>query len=113
MFLLVFINREFMLHRAVKIFRQYHGLSQIQVATSIGITKTEVIQIESGKRPISEEEMISYSKLFDIPASSLVFFSESINSKRKSEKFKKIVGNQFLDITEWLNNRGKEKQNRQ
>lgn len=98
-----------MLSRAVKIFRQYHKLSQIDVATAIGITKSEVIQIESGKRPISEKEIISYSKLFDIPPSSLVFFSESINSKRKSERFKKVIGNQLLDITEWLSNRGKEK----
>lgn len=97
-----------MLNRAVRIFRQYHGLSQAEVASHLDVTKPDVIQMESGKKPISKPIIIAYSELFDIQPSSLVFFSESMNSKNKSsEKFKRVVGNQLLDITEWLSNRGK------
>ena len=100
-----------MIHRALKLIRQYHGNSQKVLAEKLGISKSYLSEIESGKKTISMDLLYSYSNEFDIPVSSLVFFSENIGGEKKiSNKFRRAVTTKVLNIMEWLIERDKQEE---
>lgn len=47
-------------------------LSQEFVAKFLGVTRTAIVEIESGKRKVSAEELHKFSKLFSILADELL-----------------------------------------
>ena len=63
----------------VKEARNKLHISQNYVAEYLGVNRNAVIDIESGKRKISAEELQKYSKLFGITA------DELLNGKKTSE----------------------------
>lgn len=92
-----------MINRALKLVRQFHKVRQIELAAEIGISKSYLSELESGKKPVSLDILERYSKRFDIPVSSLMFFSESLDGKDKiSEKFKNKFASKIINIMEWL-----------
>lgn len=92
-----------MLHKALKLIRQFHELKQVDLADRIGISKSYLSELESGKKVISIDILNKYSEAFDIPVSSLVFFSESIDSKGLLPiSFKKMVAGKIINIMEWV-----------
>lgn len=91
-----------MINKALKLTRQFHSLKQIELAEKLGISKSYLSEIESGKKPVSYELLEKYSDIFEIKTSSLVFFSESLNSKDKlSERFRSALAGKIIDIMEW------------
>ena len=92
-----------MIYRALKITRQFHGLTQAELALKLDISKSYLSEIESGKKSISYDLLEKYSKLFDIPTSSLVFFSESLGASNSiPEKFRTLAADKILKIMEWV-----------
>jgi len=92
-----------MINRALKVIRQFHEMKQVELAEKLDISKSYLSEIESGKKPVSYELLEKYSAIFDIQASSLVFFSETLNSKdRLSDKFRSAVAGKVLKIMEWV-----------
>lgn len=92
-----------MINKALKLTRQFHSLKQIELADKLGISKSYLSEIESGKKPVSYELLEKYSDIFEIKTSSLVFFSESLNSKDKlSERFRSALAGKIIDIMEWV-----------
>ena len=86
-------------NKALKIIRQFHELKQVELATQLGISKSYLSEIESCKKPTSLELLNKYSKIFDIPVSSLVFFSENLGrNKLLSNKFKNVVSSKIIDL---------------
>lgn len=97
------LRQETMINKALKLIRQYHQLKQIELAPELGISKSYLSEIESGKKPVSLEVLEKYSKKFDIPVSSLVFFSESIDKEGKlPKKFRTVFTKNVIDIMEWF-----------
>ena len=91
-----------MINRALKLIRQFHEVSQSELASKFEMSKSYLSEIESGKKPASFELKEKYSLEFEIPASSLVFFSESISSKKNiPEKFRSVFTGKILDVMEW------------
>lgn len=92
-----------MINRALKLIRQYHKWKQVDLAEKLGISKSYLSEIESGKKPVSYNLLEKYSEIFDIKTSSLVFFSESLHSKNKlSEKFRSAFAGKIINILEWV-----------
>jgi transcriptional regulator with XRE-family HTH domain len=91
-----------MIHRALRVIRQFHDIKQTDLADQLQISKSYLSEIESGKKAISMELLEKYSKVFDIPVSSLVFFSENIKSKTIPEKFRSAFAGKIITIMEWL-----------
>lgn len=60
------------LNERVKEARKKLSLSQNYVAEYLGVNRNAVIEIESGKRKISSEELAKYSTLFSISADELL-----------------------------------------
>ncbi|SET27848.1 helix-turn-helix domain-containing protein [Thorsellia anophelis] len=103
-----------MLSKALKLIRQYHGYKQVELAEKLGISKSFLSEIEGNKKVVSVELLNKYAQIFDMPVSSLVFFSENIHNKNLlSSKFKKMATTKILKLMEWLvakNEKNKETQ---
>jgi transcriptional regulator with XRE-family HTH domain len=92
-----------MIHRALKAIREFHSVTQTALATQLGISKSYLCEIESGNKKIGYDLLERYSEIFEIPVSSLVFFSESLSEDdRLSEKFRNAVAGKILSIMEWV-----------
>jgi transcriptional regulator with XRE-family HTH domain len=96
--------------RALKILRQFHGYKQSELAFKLGISKSYLSEIESGKKPVSLELLDYYSQIFDISVSSLVFFSENLEGENRSaNKFRMVVTDKLLKVMEWMSNKDEQK----
>lgn len=102
-----------MIYRALKTIRLYHNIKQSELAEIFGMSKSYLSEIESGKKTVSFDILESYSKQFEIPVSSLIFFSEELNSPSKksvAEKFRLVFADKILKIMEWSVERNEEKE---
>lgn len=92
-----------MINKALKVIRQYHKLKQVELADKLSISKSYLSEIESGKKPVGYDLLEKYSEIFEIKTSSLVFFSESLDSKNKlSERFRSVFAGKIIKIMEWV-----------
>lgn len=92
-----------MIHKALRSIRQYHQLSQSELAEDFGTSKSTIIELESGAIPVSQNYLNKYSDRFDISPKSLIFFSESISGEgRISQKIRKNLAGKIIDIVDWM-----------
>lgn len=92
-----------MINKALKLIRQFHKVKQSDLAAKFKMSKSYLSEIESGKKPVSFELIEKYSAEFDVQASSLVFFSESLSgNKGVSEKFRSAFSGKILEVMEWF-----------
>lgn len=95
-----------MINRALKAIRVFHGLSQAELATELNISKSYLSELENGKKTVSYSFLEDFSNYFDMPVSTLVYFSENIENPEKiSKKFKLLASRKILSILEWAGNR--------
>lgn len=102
-----------MIYRALKTIRLYHNIKQSELAEIFGMSKSYLSEIESGKKTVNFDILERYSKQFEIPVSSLIFFSEELNSPSKksvAEKFRLVFADKILKIMEWSVERNEEKE---
>ncbi|OUV22076.1 MAG: hypothetical protein CBC55_04590 [Gammaproteobacteria bacterium TMED95] len=69
-----------MINIALKRVRQFHKITKVELAKKMNTTKTVISGIESGKKPANLRYLERFCEHFDVPVSSLVFFSESLQS---------------------------------
>lgn len=60
------------LYDRIKEARTELHLSQDYVAKFLGVNRTAIVEIESGKRKVSADELGKFSELFQIPADELL-----------------------------------------
>ncbi len=97
-----------MLNDALLTMRKYHRISQTELSQSLGISNSYLSEIESGKKKPTLEILDRYSEYFDIPVSSLMFFSENMNNRDTlSAKFRYFSGNKVIKLMNWLTENGK------
>lgn len=60
------------LYERIKEARTELHLSQDYVAKFLGVNRTAIVEIESGKRKVSADELGEFSELFQIPADELL-----------------------------------------
>lgn len=95
-----------MLHKALRLIRQYHNESIAGLSSAIGIPKEKIAQLESGALSPSIDILQSYASHFSIPVSSLVFFSETLGTQgRLSKRLRLNLAGKMLDIVEWVSNK--------
>ncbi len=92
--------------KAVRLLRIFHDTSQTQLAKDLGISNSFLSEIESGAKAPTLQLLEKYSKRFDIPISSLLFFSESLKSGKESSKMRGKVSAKILKLLEWLATKG-------
>jgi len=73
-----------MLSEALRLIRVFHDVKQAELAGRLGISKSYLSEIESGKKQPRIELIERYSSEFRISSSSILFFAESLDSPAES-----------------------------
>lgn len=73
-----------MLSEALRLIRVFHDVNQTELARRLGISKSYLSEIESGKKQPRMELIERYSSEFGIPSSSIMFFAEGLGNPSKS-----------------------------
>lgn len=74
-----------MIGEAIKIIRVFNSLTQQELAKALNISDSYLSQIESGKRTPTLDTIKAVSRMFGIPMSSLMFFSEQLDEDSDAE----------------------------
>ena len=91
-----------MYHRALRLIRQYHRLSQVQIADKLSLSKSFVSELESGRKKASIDVLERYADFFSIPLSSLLLFAEKADVADFSERTRSFTADKILRMLEWL-----------
>ncbi|ENU4057525.1 TPA: helix-turn-helix transcriptional regulator [Acinetobacter baumannii] len=99
-----------MIHNALVAIRKYHGISQSDLSIKLGISNSYLSEIEKGKKKPSLDILEKYSEQFDMPLSSLLFFSEKLDEGQPlsiATKFKLASAKKIIRLMEWLSDNEK------
>jgi len=90
-----------MLNKALKLIRAFYDISQSDLSEKLGISKSYLSEIESGKKQPTIDILNKYSSQFDIPLSSILFFSENLDSNKITDKLRVGIAKKIVSILEW------------
>ena len=90
-----------MFDRALKVARQYHRISQSDLAEKIGISKSYLNEIERGHKEPSLDVLRKYAEFFDVPVSSLMLFAER-SDEGGIGRARTFTADKVLRMLEWL-----------
>lgn len=96
-----------MLNEALRLVRVYHDLTQTQLSYELGISNSFLSEIESGKKTPSLELLNKYADKFDLPVSSLLFFSENLEKSKVTDKVRLSVARKAVALLSWVSKRSK------
>lgn len=91
-----------MINRALRLIRVYHDLAQTDAAERVGLSKSYISEIESGRKKVTMEVLEKYSIAFDIPMSSLMLFAENVENKTFSNDVRAYVAEKALKMLDWI-----------
>ena len=91
-----------MLNEALRLVRVYHDLSQTQLSYDLGISNSFLSEIESGKKSPSLELLGKYGVRFDVPVSSLMFFSERLDESNVTDKIRVGIAKKVVTLLQWV-----------
>lgn len=91
-----------MLSEALRLMRVFHDLKQQELAEKLGMSKSYLSELESGKKTPSMEVVQRYSELFDIPASSILFFSENLSEPGKATRMRSAIAGKVLQFLRFV-----------
>lgn len=91
-----------MLNEALRLVRVYHDLSRSELCVQLGISNSYLSEIESGKKQPTLEVLNRYGEHFDIPVSSLLFFSDSLHQTGLTRNLRVGVAKKVLALLQWL-----------
>lgn len=85
--------------------RVYHDLTQTQLSYELGVSNSFISEIESGRKQPTLDLLSKYSKKFDVPVSSLLFFSEQLDSGKPTDKVRVTLAKKIVALLGWVENR--------
>jgi transcriptional regulator with XRE-family HTH domain len=91
-----------MLNEALRLIRVYHDVNQSEMAEKLGISKSYLSEIESGRKKPTLDLIDKYSEIFKVPVSSIMFFSENMNNTKAFEKARGIVAKKIISLMQFL-----------
>ncbi len=90
-----------MYDRALKTIRQYHKLSQAEMAAQIGISRSYLNEIERDRKEPSLDILKKYATRFDLPLSSLMLFAEQAQDSHY-DRARVFFADKVLKMLEWV-----------
>jgi transcriptional regulator with XRE-family HTH domain len=91
-----------MLGEALRLIRVYHDLKQREAAERLGVSTSYISEIERGTKTPTLDVVGRYSKEFDIPVSSIMFFSESLAQGGPMDTARTFVAGKVLALMQFL-----------
>lgn len=93
-----------MINEALRLIRVFHDLKQNQAAEKLGFSQSYLSEIERGTKSPTLDVIQRYSDAFDIPASSILFFSENMGESTKGRVTNMVAG-KILALMQFLEER--------
>lgn len=93
-----------MINEALRLIRVYHDLKQVEAAKRIGISQSYLSELERGTKSPPLDVLKRYSEAFDIPVSSIMYFSENIG-EGKSSKATQFVAKKIISLLQFIEQR--------
>ena len=82
--------------------RVFHDVSQKALATRLQIAPSHLSEIEAGKKPPSLDLLNRYAIEFNIPVSSIMFFSEKMESGSRADRFRLNISEKVLTLLKFI-----------
>lgn len=70
----------------IKYLREKNDMSQKQLSEKAKINTSVMNRIESGERPIRDDELVIFSKIFEVSTDYILGLTDEINNNAKSNK---------------------------
>ena len=97
------------LAEALRLIRVFHDLKQCELSNRLGISKSYVSEIETGRKEPSIGVISKYAEEFKIPLSSILFFSEQLYNARatmdESNEIRNLVSSRVLTFLQMIENK--------
>ena len=90
-----------MYDRALKTIRQYHRLSQADLADQLHISRSYLNELERKRKEPSLDILSKYAHRFDVPVSSLMLFAEQTQNSHV-DKARVFFADKVLKMLEWI-----------
>src|SRR5262249_33926362 len=97
-----------MLGTALRCIRKFHDLNQSEAAGRLGISKSYLMEIESGAKEASLQLIQRYADIFHLPPSSILFFAENYAQPGRRGAAQKIVAGKILALMRFLEARSED-----
>jgi transcriptional regulator with XRE-family HTH domain len=94
-----------MIGDALRLIRTFHDMKQGELGEALGLSNSYISELERNNREPSLLVIHKYAEYFDVPASSILFFAESIGDSKPHSKAKHMVSKKILSIMEFLTQR--------
>ena len=94
-----------MLNEALRLIRVYHDMKQTEAAEKLGISKSYLSEIEGNRKKPTLELIGKYSAAFNIPVSSIMFFSEQMERGKTFEGARSMVASKVVSLLKFLETR--------
>lgn len=89
-----------MLHMALKLLRTSRDFTQKELAQKLGISKSHLCEIESGKKTPSFALLSCYGQVFQVPVSSILFLAENFDCQPQTRNA--LVSGKVLALLDFL-----------
>jgi len=91
------------LNKILKHIRIFNHTTQLELAENLGMSRSYISEIESGKKTPSLEVLEKYSVAFKIPLSAIILFAENYDKKVGLENImKKNLAGATLKFLNWI-----------
>lgn len=92
-----------MYSEALRLLRSFHQINQSDLASSLEISRSYLSELESGKKTPSLDLLQRYASFFNIPLSTLIFFSEASSDESEQDlKVRSFLGEKAISILQWI-----------
>lgn len=91
-----------MFGEALRLIRAFHDVNQSDLAAQLGVSRSYLSEIESGKKTPSLELLKRYASHFDLSLSTLVLFSERFDEPENLIGLRKLLGRKAIAILQWI-----------
>jgi transcriptional regulator with XRE-family HTH domain len=95
-----------MLGEALRLIRVYHDLKQKEAAERLGVSTSYISEIERGTKTPTLDIINKYAKEFEVPVSSIMFFSEALARGGPTDTARTFVAGKVLALMQFLEARG-------
>ena len=99
------------LSEALRLIRVFHDIKQNELAERLGISKSYLSELERGKKSPSIEIVRQYASEFQMPVSSILFFSEQLDNPNQEspepDHMKGLIAEKVISFLQFIEARTK------
>jgi transcriptional regulator with XRE-family HTH domain len=91
-----------MLHKALRMIRVFHDISQKELAARLGIAPSNLCEIDSNAKRPTLQILQKYAEEFKIPVSLIMYLSETLQDGSIAERVRVSVSRKVLAILKFI-----------